>query len=244
MAFFADQETALHESMRPKNLVPMLTDATVKQVTSVILNLRYLPTSRGGQPPLPALARDRLRDVEKKAKRLAESIVTAIEDPLLELAYTEAFEGLHDIEMLLPPEWRELLMEERRLLPESSASKAKDVYEKIPDWHKHELAVIRLKLAEGLRSAGFIGGFAALGIGMLQGEQGKARQLKGRPPKAAGRLPALFFLITTQEYAPPPSNPRKIGRWRDAVVDFVLHLLVAANLPAADEEFIREHLPA
>jgi len=78
--------------MRTFNSAAMLSGMTIQQARAVWLNLMYLPTSRSGQKPLLAPARDRLVDVESKAKALAESVLAAVDDPVLELLYTAAFD--------------------------------------------------------------------------------------------------------------------------------------------------------
>lgn len=214
VAIFADQETPLAQWLRSVSptIQGVLTKATRSQIGIYRSLLPYLPSGRTGQLPLPAQTREQLGKVRDDAIRLINSLQAALDDPLMQVALFAGF--------FIPVA---LKNDQRISFPEGRQEFVQQALDEMATDDRTGLAGVRLRLSRSLRAVQFIRATATTGITMRKG-----RQLKVRPPKMSGCLPALLVLITAQHFAPPPASGAGVEEWRSAVDEF--YLLIGPHL--------------
>lgn len=240
-AHFRDKETELDEWMaRTSLLLPTVMQPVRAEEDELLLtlasNLPYIVIAREQEPPLPAVARDRIREVHRKAAALTDAISSFLADPWVGVVFqAEAMmAGAHwqskqdaSSETDLPPAALTQLSEKDALISMLDALETGPAF----------ISPICAILETSRHRVETISGLASIGVQWLEG-----LQTRGRPPEAGSRLPALFIASIARQCAPAPPRGGGVRRWREVIAAFVCGVLAEAGLPSVNREYLEKTL--
>jgi hypothetical protein len=241
-AHFRDTETERDEWMARTSLLlpavmqPVKTEGD-RLVEALTFALPYIVIAREQEPPLPAVARDRIREVHRTATALTNAISSFLDDPWVGVVFqAEAMmAGAHwqsqqgaSSETELPPAAALTQLSEKDALLSML-----DALETGPTF----ISPIYAILETSRHRVETISDLASIGVQWLEG-----LQTRGRPPEAGSRLPALFIASVARQCLPAPPRGGGVRKWREAIAAFVCGVLAETGLPSVNREYLEDSL--
>jgi hypothetical protein len=214
--------------------MPSVASKEDRLMQALTFTLPYLGIAREQETPLPAVARERIREVQKKATALTEAISNVLNDPWVYVVVSAEV-------MMVAAQWREASSEagsEPSPPPPELSDRDRllllmDAFETGPAF----LAPLCEGLKVSLSTLSVTSEIAGAGLAWLEG-----LQTRGRPPEAGARLRALFIALIARQCAPAPPRGGGVRKWREAIADFVCGVLAEAGLPSVTREFLEDSL--